>query len=40
MGGELVVDLGHGVELALNLLSVEGVEEELHVLLAVKSDSG
>lgn len=40
MGGELVVDLGHGVELALNLLLVEGVEEDLNVLLAVKGNSG
>lgn len=40
MGGELVVDLGHGVELVLNLLLVEGVQEELGVLLAVEGDSG
>lgn len=40
VGGELVVDLSHGVELVLNLLSVEGVEEELEVLLAVEGNSG
>lgn len=40
VGGDLVVDLGHGVELVLNLLLVEGVKEDLHVLLAVKGNSG
>lgn len=40
VGGELVVDLGHGVELVLNLLLVEGVQEELRVLLAVEGHSG
>ena len=40
MGGDLVVDLGHGVNLVLNLLLVEGVDEDLSVLLAVESHSG
>ena len=40
MGGELAVDLSHGLKLALNLFSVEGVEEDLHVLLAIKGNSG
>lgn len=39
VGGDLVVDLSHGVELVLNLLLVEGVEEDLHVLLAVEGNS-
>lgn len=39
VGGDLVVDLGHGVNLVLNLLLVEGVKEELHVLLAVEGNS-
>lgn len=39
VGGELVVDLGHGVELVLNLLLVEGVQEELGVLLPVQGHS-
>ena len=40
MSGELVVDLSNSVELGLNLFSVEGIEEDLHVLLAVKGHSG
>jgi hypothetical protein len=40
VGGDLVVDLGHGVKLVLNLLSVEGIEGDLNVLLAVESHSG
>lgn len=40
MSGESVIDLSHGVELVLNLLLVEGIEEDLNVLLAVKGDSG
>ena len=40
MGGDLVVDLSHSVELGLNLLSVEGVDEDLNVLLAIKGHSG
>ena len=40
MSGELVVDLGDGLNLRLNLFSVEGVEEDLHVLSTVKGDSG
>lgn len=40
MGGVFAVDLGHGVELALNLLLVEGVKVDSDVLLAVKGHSG
>lgn len=40
VGGELVVDLSHGVDLVLNLLLVEWVKVELDVLLTVKADSG
>lgn len=40
VGGEFVVDLSHGVELVLNLFFVEGVEEDLNVLLAVEGNSG
>lgn len=40
VGGELVVDLSHSVDLVLNLLLVEGVQEDLDVLLAVKGNSG
>lgn len=40
MGGDLVVDLSHGVELVLNLLLVEGVQVELDVLLAIEGNSG
>ena len=40
MGGDSVVDLGHCLELVLNLLSVEGVKVELDVLLSVEGDSG
>lgn len=40
VGGELVVDLSHGVKLVLNLLLVEGVQEDLDVLLAVEGNSG
>lgn len=40
VGGQLVIDLSHGVELALNLLSVEGIKEDLHVFLSIKSHSG
>jgi len=39
VGGDLVVDGSHGLELVLNLLLVEGVETDLHVLLAVKGHS-
>ncbi len=38
LGGELLEDGGHGLELALSPLSVEGVQEELGVLLAVERD--
>ena len=40
MSGDLVVDLGHGLDLALNLFLVQGVEEDLDVLLAIKGHSG
>lgn len=40
VGGDLVIDLSHGVKLVLNLLSVEGIEGDLDVLLAVESHSG
>jgi hypothetical protein len=40
VGGDLVVDLRHGLNLGLNLFLVEGVKEHLNVLLTVKSDSG
>jgi hypothetical protein len=40
VGGELVVDLGDGVQLALNLFLVQGVNEDLQVLLAVQGHTG
>lgn len=40
VGGQLVVDLGHSIELSLNLLLVEWVKEDLDVFLSIKSDSG
>lgn len=40
MGGDLVINLSHSIELVLNLLSVEGVKEESDVLLSVKCNSG
>ena len=40
VGGDLVVDLGHGLNLGFNLFLVEGVKEDLNVLLTVKGDSG
>lgn len=40
VSSKLVVDLSHGIELVLNLLLVEGVQEELGVLLAVEGHSG
>ena len=40
VGGDLVVDLGHGLNLGLNLFLVEGVKEYLNVLLTVKGNSG
>lgn len=40
MSGELEVDLGHCLKLGLNLFSVEGVKEDLNVLLSVKGHSG
>ena len=40
MGGDLAVDLGHRLNLGLNLFLVEGVKEDLNVLLTVKGDSG
>jgi predicted methyltransferase MtxX (methanogen marker protein 4) len=40
VGGEFVVDLGHSINLAFNLLLVEDVQEDLDVLLTVEGDSG
>ena len=40
MGSELAVDLGHSLDLGLNLFSVKGVKEDLHVLLAIEGNSG
>jgi len=40
VGGDLVINLSHSIELVLNLLSVEGVKEESDVLLSVKCNSG
>jgi hypothetical protein len=40
VGRDLAVDLGHGLDLGLNLFLVEGVEEDLDVLLAIKCNSG
>lgn len=40
VGGEFLVDLGHSIDLSFNLFSVEGVQEDLNVLLAVKGNSG
>ena len=40
VGGDLAVDLGHGLDLGLNLFLVEGVEEDLNVLLAIEGNSG
>ncbi len=40
MSGDLVVDLSHSLDLALNLFLVKGVQEHLDVLLTVKGHSG
>ncbi len=40
VSGDLVVDLGHGLNLGLNLFLVEGVEEHLDVLLSIEGHSG
>ncbi len=40
MGGDLAVDLSHSLDLGLNLFLVEGVEEDLNVLLAIEGNSG
>ena len=40
VGGDLVIDLGHGLNLGLNLFLVEGVKEDLNVLLAIEGNSG
>jgi len=39
LSGELVEDGRHGFQFVFGLLSVEGVEEELGVLLAVEGNS-
>ena len=36
MGGQLMVDLCHGVKLGFNLFLVKGVKEDLDVFFAVK----
>jgi hypothetical protein len=40
VSGDLVVDLSHSLDLALNLFLVEGVEEDLDVLLTIEGNSG
>jgi hypothetical protein len=40
VGGDLVVDLGHSIDLVFNLLLVKGVKVELDVLLAIEANSG
>jgi hypothetical protein len=40
VGGDLAVDLGHGLDLGLNLFLIKGVQEHLHVLLSIKGYSG
>jgi hypothetical protein len=40
VGGELVVDLSHSIKLVLNLLSIEGIDEDSHVFLSVEGNSG
>ena len=40
VGGQLVVDLSHGVDLGLNLFLIKGVNEDSNVLLSVKGHSG
>jgi hypothetical protein len=40
VGSELAVDLSHSLNLGLNLFLVEGVKEDLHVLLAIEGNSG
>ena len=39
MGGELAVDMGHCLDLGLNLFLVKGVKEDLHVLLPIEGNS-
>ncbi len=40
VGGVFAVDLSHGVDLVLNLLSVEGIKVHSDVLLSIESHSG
>jgi hypothetical protein len=40
VGGHLLEDVGHGVHLLFNIVSVEWVEQDFDVLFTVKSDSG
>jgi hypothetical protein len=40
VGCELVVNLGHSIDLVFNLLSIKGIEVDLNVLLSVEADSG
>lgn len=40
VGGDLVIDLSHSVELVLNLLFIEGIKVDLDMFLTVKGNSG
>ena len=40
VGGQLVVDLGDGIDFVLNLFFVKGINEDSNVLLSVKGHSG
>jgi len=40
VGGDLVIDLSHGINLGFNLLLVEWVQVKLDVLLAIECNSG
>jgi hypothetical protein len=40
VGGDSVIDLSHSINLVFNLLSVEGVKEDLNMLLAIEGNSG
>ena len=39
VGGQLVVDLSHGLELGLNLFLVQRVDEDSNVLLSIEGHS-
>ena len=40
VGGDLVIDLCHSIDLALNSFLVEWIEEEFDVFLSVEGNSG